>query len=435
MRSDALKTPPPDSVDRAGTLFMVVLRVLFVLALAAVGWTLAGNERFQSQHRDLVVICFVGTALIVISLDVFVPRKSLTVISGLFFGLIVGMVVAYGLSLIADLIVEGSFGAGEDLKESPMVGPVLKALKVGIGVICSYLAVSFILQTKDDVRFVIPYVEFSKQTKGSRPLVLDTSVIIDGRIADIANTRIIESELIVPRFVLQELQTIADSADKLKRTRGRRGLDMLNKLQTNDSIDINILEVTPDRSASGAGVDEMLVDLAIQLGGNVVTNDYNLNKIAQLRGVTVININDLANALKPVVLPGENLNVKIIKPGEEYGQGIGYLDDGTMVVAEGGRDHIGSVVKITVARRKVPDLSGKKSTCPGLPSLSPPPARASGLERKRRPSRRSTVGPSSFGRSRSSSIVRTSARPSSPSLRKIIRWSRTNSEPISGLWV
>jgi uncharacterized protein YacL len=224
----------------------------------------------------------------------------------------------------------------------------VSALRLAIGVICCYLAVSFVLQTKDDVRFVIPYVEFAKEMKGAKPMVLDTSAIIDGRIADIANTSIFESELIVPRFVLLELQTIADSSDKLKRSRGRRGLDMLNKLQSNENIDIRILEVVPERSAPDAGVDEMLVDLALQLGGKVVTNDYNLNKIAQLRGVTVININDLANSLKPVVLPGESLQVKVIKPGEEAGQGIGYLDDGTMVVAEGGRDRIGEVVGLTV---------------------------------------------------------------------------------------
>ena len=191
-------------------------------------------------------------------------------------------------------------------------------------------------------------MEFSQQTKGSRPSPLATSVIVDGRIADIANTRIMEAELIVPRFVLQELQTIADSADKLKRTRGRRGLDMLNKLQTNDNVDISILAARPERSAAGAGVDEVLVGLANQLNGNVVTNDYNLNKIAQLRGVTVININDLANALKPVVLPGETLSVKMVKPGEEVGQGVGYLEDGTMVVAEGGRDHVGKTVQLSV---------------------------------------------------------------------------------------
>ena len=330
-------------------MFTIVLRVMFVLALIAVGWSLASDERYVSGvlagQKDLIVIGFAGMALVVIALDIFVPRKSLAAISGLFFGLTVGMVVAYGLSLIVDLLVESNVPGGVMTASTESF---VSALKLGLGVICCYLAVSFILQTKDDVRFVIPYVEFAKESKGARPLVLDTSVIVDGRIADIADTRIIESEMVVPRFVLQELQTIADSNDKLKRTRGRRGLDMLNKLQTNDKIDIRILDVVAERSASDAGVDEMLLDLALQLNGRVVTNDYNLNKIAQLRGATVININDLANALKPVVLPGETLTVKVIKPGEEAGQGVGYLDDGTMVVAEGGRDRVGQSVAITV---------------------------------------------------------------------------------------
>lgn len=338
------------SSTRTGAVFMIALRVAFVLVLIAVGMSVVSDESFSSgtlsRHKDLIVIGFTGAALIVIALDIFVPRKSLSAISGLFFGLVVGMVIAYGLSLIVDLLVETNMPGGK--LANPGATSFVSAVKLALGVVCCYLAVSFILQTKDDVRFVIPYVEFSRETKGARPLVLDTSVIVDGRIADIANTKIFDSEMVVPRFVLQELQTIADSNDKLKRTRGRRGLDMLNKLQGNEKIDIRLLEVKPERSAPDAPVDEMLVDLAQQLEGKIVTNDYNLNKVAQLRGVSVININDLANALKPVVLPGETMSIKVIKPGEETGQGIGYLDDGTMVVAEGGRDHLGEVVELTV---------------------------------------------------------------------------------------
>jgi uncharacterized protein YacL len=330
------------SAARTSAVFMILLRVAFVLVLVAVGWSLASDDRYVSANKDLVIIGFAGVSLIVIAMDIFVPRKSLSAISGLFFGLVVGMVVAYGLALVMDLLVEANVG-GSDSWAS-----LLSAVKLAIGVICCYLAVSFILQTKDDVRFVIPYVQFSKETKGARPIVLDTSVIVDGRIADVAKTGFFESELVVPRFVLQELQTIADSSDKLKRTRGRRGLDMLNKLQANELVDIRMLDVVPERSARNAGVDEMLVDLALQLNGRVVTNDYNLNKIAQLRGVTVLNVNDLANALKPVVLPGESLTVKVIKPGEGVGQGVGYLDDGTMVVAEGGRERLGQTVELTV---------------------------------------------------------------------------------------
>jgi uncharacterized protein YacL len=236
----------------------------------------------------------------------------------------------------------------EAVRQVPVPNPLISAVKLMLGVICCYLTISFILQTKDDIRFVIPYVEFSKQTRGARPLILDTSVIIDGRIADICETRIIDSVLFIPRFVLQELQAIADSADKLKRNRGRRGLDMLNKLQTNDKVEIRISDTRLPSVDEAGDVDQKLVALAKKLDGRVVTNDYNLNKIAQIRGVDVININDLANALKPIVLPGESMHVKIIRPGEEPGQGVGFLEDGTMIVAEQARDYINREITIAV---------------------------------------------------------------------------------------
>ncbi len=351
-KTQPVSSPPPTAVEaaaRASAMFMIVLRVLFVVSLIAVGWGLTKDERYSTGthagNRDLIVISFAGAALLVIALDVLIPRKSLSAISGLFFGLVVGMVVAYGMSLVVGLVVEANTPGG---KMSDLTESILSAVRLGIGVVCCYLSVSFIQQTKDDFRFVIPYVEFAKDSKGARPLILDTSVVVDGRIADVADTRIIDSEMIVPRFVLQELQTIADSSDKLKRIRGRRGLDMLHRLQGNSNIEIRVLDVVPERSAANAGVDEMLLDLALQLNGRLVTTDYNLNKIARLRGAPVININDLANALKPVVLPGEGLSVKIVTPGEEAGQGIGYLEDGTMVVAEGGRDRMGHVIVINV---------------------------------------------------------------------------------------
>jgi uncharacterized protein YacL len=371
-------------------MLVLVLRAVFILALMGVamiflsqGETDGGGSGLfwaLSRHKDLTLLLCSGLALVIIAIDIFIPRKTLSAISGLFFGLIVGMVVAFGLSLIVDLMVEAfvpglrvpvyaevaveeyiserdpdhpdrSIAKPAQRMRRQQIGardhPLVSAIKVGIGVICCYLAVSFILQTKDEVRFVIPYVEFTKQTKGSRPLLLDTSVIIDGRITDIAETGIVESEMIIPRFVLQELQAIADSADKLKRNRGRRGLDMLNKLQASDKTEIKIME-TPAKPGAGANVDERLVELGRELDGRIVTNDYNLNKIAQLRGVKVININDLSNALRPVYLQGEQLSIKILKPGEEVGQGVGYLDDGTMVVVEGGRDHIGNTINIVV---------------------------------------------------------------------------------------
>jgi uncharacterized protein YacL len=225
---------------------------------------------------------------------------------------------------------------------------VQKAFSGVLMIFICYICVSTLLQTKDDFRFIIPYMEFSKEVKGARPLVLDTSVVIDGRIADVAETRVIDQPLIVPRFVLQELQGIADSSDKLRRNRGRRGLDILSRLQKSAGIEVQIHDAEIPELAGIREVDQRLVVLAKHLGGKVVTNDYNLNKIARLQGVEVINLNDLANALKPIVLPGESLNVKLIKRGEEPGQGVGYLDDGTMVVTEQGAYHLGEMVRLTV---------------------------------------------------------------------------------------
>jgi len=329
------------------------LRALFVILIAAVGFSAVGSAGNLAEHRATLMIAAILVAIAVIAVDLLVPRKSLAALSGAFLGLVVGMVMAYGLGLVIDLLIvtyipdlSGEGPDGQGLADG--VRGVVVAIKLMLGIVCCYLAISFVLQTKDDIRFVIPYVEFTKQSRGARPLILDTSVIIDGRIADICETRIIDSPLMIPRFVLQELQSIADSSDKLKRNRGRRGLDMLNKLQTNDKVEIKISDTRLPSIEEGSDVDQKLVALAKKIEGRVVTNDYNLNKIATLRGVDVININDLANAMKPVVMPGEAVTVRIIKPGEEAGQGVGYLEDGTMVVAEGSRDKINEDVTLTV---------------------------------------------------------------------------------------
>ena len=328
-----------------------IIRAVFLLSVLGLSITFATTDYLNLRapnasngsgiftEQILVIVLPVALAVIVMLVDAFWQRKNLQALSGLFFGLLAGLAVAYVMGLVVGLVA-GIFGAEDS--------PFTLLVKVLVGAISVFICVSFIMQTKDDFRFVIPYVEFAKQTKGSRPLLLDTSVIIDGRIADIADTRILESQLVIPRFVLAELQAIADSADKLKRNRGRRGLDMLNRLQSNDKIDLAILDTRVAEVEEANDVDTKLVALAKILGGRVMTNDYNLNKISQLRGVEVININDLANAMKPVVLPGEAMRVKIIKAGEEVGQGVGYLDDGTMVVTEQARDHIGEEISITV---------------------------------------------------------------------------------------
>ncbi|MFC5652997.1 PIN/TRAM domain-containing protein [Paenibacillus solisilvae] len=186
--------------------------------------------------------------------------------------------------------------------------------------------------------------EIDEESSYEEHKILDTSVIIDGRIADICKTGFIEGTLVIPEFVLEELQHIADSSDLLKRNRGRRGLDILNKIQK--ELDVKVLIYEGD--VEDGEVDSKLVKLAKVLHGKVVTNDFNLNKVCELQGVSVLNINDLANAVKPVVLPGEEIVVQVIKDGKEHGQGVAYLDDGTMIVVEGGRDYIGMTMEVLV---------------------------------------------------------------------------------------
>lgn len=328
-------------------LLQFCLRAFLFVALVATGLSYAESEKgeFLGQYRVVFIIGSVMLAGLLILIDANIPRKSLQAISGVFFGLAVGLLIAYGVNAVLTSLLN-SFAPS--LFVEGMEHPSIGITKVLVGIISCYFCVSFILQTKDDIRFVIPYVEFSKQIKGQRPIILDTSVIIDGRIADICDTGILDQRLIVPKFVLSELQAVADSSDKLKRNRGRRGLDVLNKLQSNKTIDIQVLEEPESTADRMEPVDLKLLSLAQRMNGRVATNDYNLNKVAKVRGVQIININDLANAMKPVVLPGESMTVKVVKAGEEQGQGVGYLEDGTMVVIEQGRNHIGEIVDLAV---------------------------------------------------------------------------------------
>jgi uncharacterized protein YacL len=275
-------------------------------------------------------------ALAVIAIDAIIPRKPVDVISSVYFGLLVGLFLAFVLRLALTPLFPGE---ADDRN--------LAAVQLILAVVLCYICISFLLQTRNDFRFIIPYVEFSKEVKGRRPVIMDTSVVIDGRIADVVETNVFDNQMIMPRFVITELQSIADSSDRLRRSRGRRGLDILNRLRNNADVELTIF----DRDLpefTGQTVDLKLVTLAKHLEGKLITNDYNLNKVARLHGVGVINLNDVANALKPVFLPGEQIEVRVVKAGEEVGQGVGYLDDGTMVVVESGRDHIGASVVISV---------------------------------------------------------------------------------------
>ena len=320
-------------------MLLYFIRFLFFVTAASV--LLVGLNATAKTEQDITIF-IIGLAITILAIAVewLTPKKSLTGLAGIFFGLLVGMLISWAMKPVIEMI--------NVVYNLQIPDETLRMVIWMTGMCICYLIISIVIRTKDDIRFVIPYVEFSRQIKGLRPMVLDTSVIIDGRIADIAQTRFFDSPLIVPRFVLNELQLIADSADKMKRNRGRRGLDMLNKLQHAPAVEVIIDDTPPLGVEEKAGVDQKLVAFSKNCNGRLVTNDYNLNKVAQLRGLDVVNVNDLANALKTVTLPGETMQVKIMRPGEESNQGVGYLEDGTMVVVEGANDKIGQAIQFTV---------------------------------------------------------------------------------------
>lgn len=328
-----------------------ILRAVFVLLMTAVGWLFIKESILFGPNGWLAPAVAMVIAVSLICADILAPRRKLALFSGTVFGLFVGIIVAYALTQITPLLIDQYNAMLDEPLKEPVQAQISRFINLFIFVTTSYLAISFVLQTKDDFRFIIPYVEFSKQTKGARQILLDTSVLIDGRIADVISTGIIESQLVVPRFVINELQTIADSADKLKRNRGRRGLDTVADLKANPRADIVDYD-TSARHDPKLPVDDLLMLVAKDINARILTNDFNLNKVATLRGVDVINLNELVNALKPVVLPGEKMVVRIVKAGEEAGQGVGYLDDGTMVVVEQARNHINEEVEFTVTNMR-----------------------------------------------------------------------------------
>lgn len=333
-------------------MFLHILQALFVLLMAGVGWSYINNAHtLAGPNSWLALGMAISFAVIMVCIDILAPRKKLAIFSGTFFGLLVGTLIAYALSFVTPLILDQYQALTDQVLLTETRNAITNYFDLFIGLTTSYLAISFILQTKDDFRFIIPYVEFRKQTKGARPILLDTSVLIDGRICGIARSGIIESQLIVPRFILQELQMLADGADKQKRTRGRHGLDALAELKGIPKVEVIDYD-SSGRADATQPVDEQLLHVAKDLNGRILTNDLNLNKVAGLRGVDVINLNELANAVKTVVLPGERMVVTPVKPGEEQGQAVGYLEDGTMVVVEQARQHIGEEIEFTVTNTR-----------------------------------------------------------------------------------
>ncbi|MCH8151044.1 MAG: PIN/TRAM domain-containing protein [Planctomycetes bacterium] len=334
---------------RSEKLLLLVARLLFLVLLVTVTvLTIASAKGELPEEFDLTTVAglflaSMAVGVIVLVVDAMTPNKRLTSVVGVYLGICVGLIGALAIGALIDVVAEAW-----DIKQ-PGQPPTRMEIYLGLGkviiaIVLCYLAVSVVLTTKDDFRLVIPYVEFAKQVRGVRPLLVDSSVLIDGRIEALARTGFLVAPLVVPQFVVDELQMLADSSDKLKRGRGRRGLTIVSNLQEIPAIDLSI----DTTEVEGRSVDHMLLQMAGDQKMRVLTTDYNLNKVAQIKGVGVLNLNELANAIKPQVIPGEPLTVEIVKRGESAQQGVGYLADGTMVVVEDAANRIGAEVSLIV---------------------------------------------------------------------------------------
>jgi uncharacterized protein YacL len=313
---------------------ILAIRLIFILGctlfgyLAQIQWLL----KLQVPYSDWISAAIGGmVGVLIVSIDIFFKQYTVRNILAVILGLALGLLTH---RLFMMVVTYAHF-----------TSEVTRNFGIATAIIFSYLGIITVLRGQDEFSLMIPFVQLDSKGPGEEMILLDTSVIIDGRIADIANTHFLSSKLILPRFVLKELQLIADSSDPLKRARGRRGLDVLNAIQSNPNITVKIHELDfPEFNT----VDAKLVKMGQVLQAKVFTNDYNLNKVAELQGVKVLNINDLANALKPVVMPGEEMEIKILKEGKEHEQGVAYLDDGTMVVVDNGKRRLGHTVKVTI---------------------------------------------------------------------------------------
>lgn len=269
--------------------------------------------------------------------DLLTPTKKISTLFSIFFGLVVAMIATYAIGIIIDLLVElYSLGSLRD--------PILLTSKAFIGIALTYICIATVLQTQDDFRLVIPYVEFAKQLRGARPLVVDSSALIDARIVEVAQTGIFQAPIVIPRFIIHELQLLADGSDAIRRGRGRRGLDVIAQLQREPRLDLTIDET----ALAPKGVDQMLVELAERTNAIVVTTDSALARVAGIQGVPVLSMHQLAIACKPVTGTGERVSLHLVKAGEQPGQAVGYLPDGTMVVVNEGAPLIGRTVEIEI---------------------------------------------------------------------------------------
>ena len=307
-----------------------VFRAIFVLASAGTAYSM-GQDLGNSF---VMLVAGIAISILVIAAEAFVSRGPIALISSIVFGGLLGLLFAALTVSVLGLALP-----------SDVMAAIRDDLTGAFVVIYSYLGIAFIYQSRDKFNLIVPYVEFRREEDRPRPVVLDTNVIIDGRIGDVLKTGVFDGPVLVPQIVLHELHQIADSDDKMRRDRGRLGLETLNKVIEDPDLDVRVQEVAPDY---GRPVDQQLIRIAKMVNGRLMTNDFNLNRMARLEGVSVINLNELANAVKPIALPDEQIRIKVLKAGEQPGQGVGYLSDGTMVVVEDAVQLIGQEVDVVV---------------------------------------------------------------------------------------